>query len=87
MEAYCLAQYTSKIAENDLTSEETVCCFGLMDSQKLALVLFWKLEKTNWHPQYSHSGFERRHLASYYSHTGRPSVDPEPMICMLIIGH
>lgn len=28
----------------------------------------------------------RQHLASYYSHTGRPSVDPELMIRMLIIG-
>ena len=27
------------------------------------------------------------HLASYYSHTGRPSVDPELMIRMLIIGY
>jgi transposase len=29
----------------------------------------------------------RQHLAPYYSHTGRPSVDPELMIRMLIIGH
>ena len=29
----------------------------------------------------------RQHLASYYSHTGRPSVDPELMIRMLIIGY
>ena len=29
----------------------------------------------------------REHLAPYYSHTGRPSVDPELMICMLIIGY
>jgi transposase len=28
-----------------------------------------------------------KHLASYYSHTGRPSVDPELMIRMLIIGY
>jgi len=27
-----------------------------------------------------------QHLASYYSHTGRPSVDPELMIRMLMIG-
>lgn len=27
------------------------------------------------------------HLASYYSHTGRPSVDPELMIRMLLIGY
>lgn len=27
------------------------------------------------------------HLAPYYSHTGRPSVDPELMIRMLIIGY
>jgi transposase len=29
----------------------------------------------------------REHLAPYYSHTGRPSVDPELMIRMLIIGY
>ena len=29
----------------------------------------------------------RRHLASFYSHTGRPSVDPELMIRMLIVGY
>src|SRR4029453_15717805 len=29
----------------------------------------------------------RRHLASFYSHTGRPSIDPELMIRMLIIGY
>ena len=28
-----------------------------------------------------------QHLASYYSHTGRPSVDPELMIRMLMIGY
>jgi transposase len=28
-----------------------------------------------------------QHLASYYSHTGRPSIDPELMIRMLIIGY
>ena len=27
----------------------------------------------------------RQHLAEYYSHTGRPSVDPELMIRMLIV--
>jgi len=27
------------------------------------------------------------HLTSYYSHTGRPSIDPELMIRMLIIGY
>src|SRR5210317_972594 len=27
------------------------------------------------------------HLAPYYSHTGRPSIDPELMIRMLIIGY
>ena len=26
-------------------------------------------------------------LASYYSHTGRPSIDPELMIRMLIVGY
>jgi transposase len=29
----------------------------------------------------------RRHLATFYSHTGRPSIDPELMIRMLIIGY
>ena len=29
----------------------------------------------------------RQHLSSYYSHTGRPSIDPEIMIRMLIIGY
>jgi transposase len=28
-----------------------------------------------------------QHLASYYSHTGRPSVDPELMIRMLLVGY
>jgi transposase len=28
-----------------------------------------------------------QHLAPYYSHTGRPSVDPELMIRMLINGY
>ena len=29
----------------------------------------------------------RRYLASFYSHTGRPSIDPELMIRMLIVGY
>ena len=29
----------------------------------------------------------RQHLQSFYSHTGRPSVDPELMIRMLIVGY
>ena len=29
----------------------------------------------------------RQHLADYYSHTGRPSVDPELMIRMLVVGY
>ncbi len=29
----------------------------------------------------------RRHLAAFYSHTGRPSVDPELMVRMLIVGY
>ncbi len=28
-----------------------------------------------------------QHLAAYYSHTGRPSVDPELMIRMLLVGY
>lgn len=29
----------------------------------------------------------RRHLVPFYSHTGRPSIDPELMIRMLIVGY
>ena len=29
----------------------------------------------------------RDHLAEYYSHTGRPSIDPELMIRMLVVGY
>ena len=29
----------------------------------------------------------RTHLAPFYSHTGRPSIDPELMIRMLITGY
>lgn len=29
----------------------------------------------------------RHHLAEYYSHTGRPSVDPELMVRMQVIGY
>lgn len=29
----------------------------------------------------------RHHLAEYYSHTGRPSIDPELMIRMLVVGY
>lgn len=29
----------------------------------------------------------REHLAPFYSRTGRPSIDPELMIRMLVIGH
>ena len=29
----------------------------------------------------------RSHLSSFYSHTGRPSVDPELMMRMLIVGY
>jgi transposase len=29
----------------------------------------------------------RQHLVPYYSHTGRLSVDPELIICMLFIGY
>ena len=32
-------------------------------------------------------GALREHLSDYYSHTGRPSVDPELMVRMLIIGY
>jgi len=28
----------------------------------------------------------RAHLADFYSHTGRPSVDPELLIRILIVG-
>jgi transposase len=29
----------------------------------------------------------RRHLAAFYSHTGRPSIDPERMVRMLLVGY
>jgi hypothetical protein len=29
----------------------------------------------------------RQHLSDFYSHTGRPSIDPELMIRMLIVGY
>jgi len=29
----------------------------------------------------------RQHLASFYSSTGRPSIDPELMIRMLLVGY
>jgi transposase len=29
----------------------------------------------------------RKHMASFYRHTGRPSIDPELMIRMLIVGY
>lgn len=32
-------------------------------------------------------GSLRQHLAGFYSHTGRPSIDPELMIRMLIVGY
>lgn len=32
-------------------------------------------------------GSIRRHLADFYSHTGRPSIDPERLIRMLLVGY
>jgi len=32
-------------------------------------------------------GFVREHLKDYYSHIGRPSIDPELMIRMLLVGY
>lgn len=32
-------------------------------------------------------GFVREHLKDYYSHTDRPSIDPELMIKMLLVGY
>ncbi|SDL21297.1 transposase, partial [Aliiruegeria lutimaris] len=29
----------------------------------------------------------RSHIAAFYSHTGRPSIDPELLIRMLIVGY
>src|SRR6266446_883193 len=37
--------------------------------------------------QFLDLGELRRHLAPFYSHTGRPSIDPELMIRMLIVGY
>ena len=31
--------------------------------------------------------FVREYLKDYYSHTGRPSIDPELMIRMLLVGY
>lgn len=33
IETYCLTHYTSEIAKADLSSEQTVCCVGLLDSE------------------------------------------------------
>jgi transposase len=37
--------------------------------------------------QYLDLGDLRQHLSEFYSHTGRPSIDPELMMRMLIIGY
>src|SRR5690242_20072659 len=37
--------------------------------------------------RYFDLGGLREHLAPHYSHTGRPSIDPELMIRMLIVGY
>ncbi|MEM5386676.1 IS1182 family transposase [Paraburkholderia phymatum] len=37
--------------------------------------------------QYFDAGDLRQHMASFPSHTGRPSIDPELMIRMLIVGY
>jgi len=37
--------------------------------------------------QYLDLGDLRQHLSEFYSHTGRPSIDPELMIRMLVIGY
>lgn len=37
----------------------------------------------NGHPYRDHSHY----LAPFYSHTGRPSIEPELMIRMLIVGY
>lgn len=37
--------------------------------------------------QFFDLGELRQHLAPYYSHTGRPSIDPELMVRMLIVGY
>ena len=37
--------------------------------------------------QFLDLGDLHRHLAAYYSHTGRPSVDPHLLIRMLIVGY
>lgn len=29
----------------------------------------------------------RSYLADFYSHTGRPSIDPKLLICMLLVGY
>lgn len=37
--------------------------------------------------QFLDLGDLRQHLSEFYSHTGRPSIDPELMIRMLVIGY
>ena len=37
--------------------------------------------------QFLNLGDLRQHLSKFYSHTGRPSIDPELMIRMLVIGY
>jgi len=37
--------------------------------------------------KFANLGFVREHLKDYYSHTGRPSTDPELMIRMLRVGY
>jgi Transposase domain (DUF772) len=34
-----------------------------------------------------HADYDKAELAPFYSHTGRPSVDPELMIRMLLVGY
>ncbi|SMY09210.1 hypothetical protein LOM8899_03375 [Flavimaricola marinus] len=42
------------------------------------------LQSINWFVDLSSI---RAHLADFYSHTGRPSVDPELLIRMLLVGY
>jgi transposase len=37
--------------------------------------------------QFLDLGDLRQHLAPFYSHTGRPSIDPKLLIRMLIVGY
>ena len=54
------------------------------DSSPVSVGIYWLLRGIN---RFLDLSTLRQHLAPFYSHTGRPSVDPELMIRMLVIGY